>query len=254
MSYILKYLTKRQKSKFIYVFFLLLFFICNFLYAKREEVSFESFDNTRFTAFFEEPSSRSFVVLIHDYSETADDWGEVMKLLAKRGYGYFAYNLRKFDEKKERVNRKLKPQKEGVKRINWMKDLEAAMSFLELNKKVKKNEIIFVGSGLGANLSLKYASMNADVKFVILISPGLNYQGVSTAMAIQNYGNRPLMFIASVKDTDSYDTCLDYMGYLSRNSDINTIYLSGSKRGIRILNRSTMKNFLTWMDKMDERY
>jgi pimeloyl-ACP methyl ester carboxylesterase len=63
-----------------------------------------------------------------------------------------------------------------------------------------------VGASIGANMALRLGAERPDVVGVALLSPGLEYRGVTTADQLVVYGDRPLLLVASEDDPYSADS------------------------------------------------
>lgn len=59
-----------------------------------------------------------------------------------------------------------------------------------------------IGASIGSTIALNYAADNSDVKKVIMLSPGLEYKGVSIGEANSHY-TRPLYVVVSQEDSYS---------------------------------------------------
>lgn len=57
-----------------------------------------------------------------------------------------------------------------------------------------------VGGSIGANLALFTAYQKSDVRTVVLLSPGLTYNNADLEGAMSEYGDRPLLIVASNDD------------------------------------------------------
>lgn len=84
-------------------------------------------------------------------------------------------------------------------------DLQAAYEYLKADPSVNFNQISLVGASIGANLSLNFAANQFEVYRLVLISPGLDYRGVTTNKAIELYNDRPIFLISAKDDEDSYN-------------------------------------------------
>ena len=86
-------------------------------------------------------------------------------------------------------------------------DVKAAKQFLITNKNANPNNISIVGASIGANVAINYAAMDPTIKSVVLLSPGLNYRGVSTEEAITKYKNNNSVYIAATEgDSEAADS------------------------------------------------
>ena len=61
------------------------------------------------------------------------------------------------------------------------------------------NNIAIVGASIGANVALNYAASDPLIKAVVLLSPGLNYKGVTTSDTIKQYKG-PIYIATAGKD------------------------------------------------------
>lgn len=78
-------------------------------------------------------------------------------------------------------------------------DVKAGKHFLVTQKNIGPNVIAIVGASIGANVALKYAASDPSIRTVVLLSPGLNYMGVTTSDSIRKYSN-PIYIAAGGKD------------------------------------------------------
>ena len=80
-------------------------------------------------------------------------------------------------------------------------DLLRAWDFFVNQQEVDGAKTAVIGASIGANMGLKTAVNLPAINTAILLSPGLDYRGVTTADQIPLYGNRPLFIIASNEDS-----------------------------------------------------
>ncbi len=89
-------------------------------------------------------------------------------------------------------------------------DVEAAVKFLE-EQGVKKENLGIIGASIGANYALQFAAKNPQIKFIVLLSPGLDYHGVKTIEGIKTLAEtdvKILIYSSSTdEDTVSYKSC-----------------------------------------------
>ena len=87
--------------------------------------------------------------------------------------------------------------------IDWQKaaaDVRLVWREFGRREEVDEARTALLGASMGANLALVAASSEPGIKTVVLISPGLEYNGVGTLEAIGAYGPRPIMLIGSKSD------------------------------------------------------
>ena len=88
-------------------------------------------------------------------------------------------------------------------------DIEAGVEFLKeaLRQSSGESELYLGGASIGANLALQYLAEHADAKAALLLSPGLDYRGVTTESAARSLKpGQSVYYIASRDDQYSADT------------------------------------------------
>jgi dienelactone hydrolase len=82
-------------------------------------------------------------------------------------------------------------------------DAAGAYAWLASRSEIDPARIGLVGASIGANLALNFAAGEPAVKTLVLLSPGLNYRGVTTEDAMTAYGRRPVMLVSSAEDREA---------------------------------------------------
>ncbi len=118
------------------------------------------------------PLSRA-VLLVHMLGRRKEDWISLATRLRQAGYGVLAIDLRE-------------QGRTGAPEL--LADLRAGFDFLRAEKKVDAARIGLVGASIGANAALNLAAQEPLVRLTALLSPGLNYRGVTTEPALRDYG------------------------------------------------------------------
>ncbi len=132
------------------------------------------------------------IILLHMLRRTRTDWDTIAKWLQKNGYSVIAIDSRGH----------------GLSTGNWeqfteedfnkMKlDVAAAKSVLENAAKADVKRLAIIGASIGANTAMNYGAEDADVKTVVLLSPGLEYRGVKIS---DTRFNKPFLVVASKED------------------------------------------------------
>lgn len=112
------------------------------------------------------------------------------------------------------------------------RDVAASVSWLRSQGAQK---IALVGASIGANLALRAAADDAGINTVVLLSPGLDYKGISTRDALERYGKRPLLIIASSEDNYSARSSTNLDSLASGAHQL--LMLSNAGHGTTMLNR-----------------
>lgn len=93
--------------------------------------------------------------------------------------------------------------------VNWptaVDDVKLVIADLMAMDEVDGQRIGVLGASIGANVVLNAAADVPEVSSVVLLSPGLDYAGLTTPDALARYGERPLLIAASDGDTYAADS------------------------------------------------
>ena len=82
----------------------------------------------------------------------------------------------------------------------WPRDVAAAVGYLASRPDVRRSAIGVAGASLGASLAALEAAGDPRVRAIALVSPSLDYRGVRIETAVRQLGDRPVLFIASLRD------------------------------------------------------
>ena len=168
---------------------LLLFVACG--EAATRPVTFGSSSGRTVTGLFTDADRRpaSAVVLVPMLGRPKDDWQVVAERLAAAGIHALAIDL-------PSLGLPADPQE----LLDWHADVRAAVGFLASRDDVRPGAVGLAGASLGANLVAVAAAADPSVRSIALVSPSLEYRGVRIEGALQQYGARQALFLASVQD------------------------------------------------------
>ena len=132
---------------------------------------------------------------------TRSDWADFALALAQTGYAVLAIDLRGHGESTREAGswREFTPADFRA----MVMDVEAAHEYLRDTPRADGGRIAVIGASIGANVALLYGGRDSSVKTLVLLSPGLDYRGVTTAEAMKTYGGRPVLIAASREDAYS---------------------------------------------------
>ena len=182
------------------------------------------------------PSNVTFVLLHMLGSDQSSYDSFVQKILEQnnnvvtfdfRGHGASQGNWKTFSDKDfEKMQNDLNAVIATAKRTN-----------------VSTDHLVLIGASIGANIALLHAVKDPDVQFVIMLSPGLNYRGITINQSIEEYGDRAFEFVASKGDTYSYDTSR-YIMDLTVSKKASFRSFEGNAHGTDLLTDKLMKDIL----------
>jgi dienelactone hydrolase len=75
--------------------------------------------------------------------------------------------------------------------------------YLAARADIDESRTAIIGASIGANMALVTADSRLDINGIVLLSPGRSYFGVTTEDRIVDYGERPVLIVASEEDTEA---------------------------------------------------
>ena len=165
-----------------------------------EVVQFNTPDNWTLTGFYFKPIGpiNKSVVLLHQLDADKSSWGDLPSTLQYSGIGVLVVDARghgdSFINGRKRSYSTFGPD-DFLKMVD---DGEAFASFFRERR--PDDRVYFIGASIGANVALDYAVRDGNVSGVVMLSPGIDYRGITTIPQISSYGNRPLLLLASKGD------------------------------------------------------
>jgi|SRR5687768_13312322 len=82
----------------------------------------------------------------------------------------------------------------------WHTVISGTVGYLVGRPDVRPYAIGVAGASLGANLAVIAAAADPRIRSLALVSPSLDYRGVRIEAAMKQYGDRPALLLASLKD------------------------------------------------------
>ena len=129
------------------------------------------------------------VVLVPMLGRSRDDWDGAIESFAQANITALAIDL---------PSGTLPPDEKAL--AAWHTAIGAALDYLIVRPDVRASAIGVVGASLGATLATLAAAEDPRVRSLALLSPSLDYRGVSIAGPLKAYGERPALLVASRGD------------------------------------------------------
>ena len=226
-----------------------------------ERVVFTSEDGVLLVGSYYKPrigtsNSTPSVILLHMLGMDRSTWDKFAQELSQNGYAVLSVDLRGHGESIKQANHTISYQSFMPKNFkNMTLDVKAAKKYLIEGRKANPNQISIIGASIGANLALNYAASDHSIKSVILLSPGLNYRGISTLDAIMKYKN-PIYIVTAEDDSESAKdskilcekiTCAENLKIFEKTNVHGTDMLSD-----KIIGSKLQSIILSWLDSTFE--
>lgn len=137
------------------------------------------------------------VILLHMLGSDRRAWTEtgLVDALAGAGYAVLAVDMRGHGETGG-----------AAEWVLAAEDLALVWDAFAARDDVDETRTAVVGGSIGANMALRLAADRPAVRAAVLLSPGLDYRGVTTEDQMAHYGARPILLVASEDDPYSADT------------------------------------------------
>ena len=241
---------------FIVQMFFLLFILSVKAGAEPMKVLFYATDGAKIVGSYQPPakSSGEVFVLLHGLGSNKEEWNYFETKLTEKGFGFFAYDMRGHGEsvsKKDGTTLDYQTFGKPSPGSNWNKmvdDLAKAVNFLITNEKLKRNQIGLIGASIGANVSLIYGSSYNHVGTIVLLSPGLSYQGLETLDYIKAYKKGKIAVAASPQDNYAFRSS-EILFKKIRNNPQAKFIETESGHGVNMFDGEFDKELIAWLAK-----
>jgi dienelactone hydrolase len=184
------------------------------------------------------------VVLLHGYGLARDEWSTFAPLLQEMGIASLAIDMRGHGESTRRLtaNGPVLVDFKSFTVQDFQKmllDVNGAVDWLTEQPGVDNQRVGIVGSDFGANIALRYALFNGDLKTIVLFSPLLDYRGVRADDVMKRLGPVPLRIFVSREDPYSFEPCKQLMAIRKEaghtRDDKELTVCTGAQRGTAML-------------------
>lgn len=152
-----------------------------------QRVTFETIDRVHIVGeWVPATTTLGAAILLHMMPETRQSWAPFQALLAQKGIASLAIDLRGHGESTESEEGRLQYQKftDEQHALSW-NDVQGAFDWVRSHQ-IEKKLIGLVGASIGANLALQFLAEEPQIPGAILLSPGMDYHGVSIAEAAEH--------------------------------------------------------------------
>jgi alpha-beta hydrolase superfamily lysophospholipase len=216
-----------------------------------EEITFITEDGVKISGNYFKPKKEHAPVflLLHMMPSTKESWNSFATHLQEKGFAALAIDLRGHGNSTDKNGLKLdyKDFKDHEHRDS-MKDIAAAKEFLAGQANVDISGMAIAGASIGANLALWQASIDKDVKILILLSAGLNYRGIQAAQLAPGYSGR-VYILASVGDTNAAKSSRDLFDIFSGDKELKIIQGNSHGTNMFISEPELIDKLLEWTSR-----
>ncbi len=180
------------------------------------------------------------VILLHMLGGDRQDWDDVglTNALVENGFVALGVDLRGHGETGSTIDWQLAPE-----------DLQRVWDHFTSLDLVDAQRTAVIGASIGGNLALITGTNQPAIQTVILLSPGLDYRGVTTEDSLLNYGSRPILIVASEEDVYAADSSRTLAALAQGESQLEMF--NGAGHGTRMFSTQPelTQLILTWLAK-----
>ena len=192
----------------------------------------------------------SGVVLVHDKGGNAGQWNGFARRLQRSGIAAIAFDMRGHGASSGPDGQPVSLR--DFTPHDWLQaiyDIQAARNALPAHG-IDPDNLAVVGAGMGANLAAHYAAQDETIQALVLVSPGLEYDGVTIRRAFEAYDLRPSLLVATEGDTYAASSAHTLKRNASTFCDLREY--PGGTRGMDIIQSlaSAREEIVFWLESM----
>ena len=190
------------------------------------------------------------LILVHRQGASAAHWEPLAVRAQQSGYLVVALNLRghvgSFDPSGQPMDYK------QFTEADWQKvllDIDAGKKAL-LDAGADPVNLFIVGEGLGASLALQYVTGDPEIQGLVMISPGLDYQGIAAEPLVAELARRPTLLVWAEGDAYAASSGSTLKGIAPGHLEVHSY--PGTAHGTDLFATSpqSMGQIVVWLDQM----
>jgi alpha-beta hydrolase superfamily lysophospholipase len=229
----------------------------NLAQAASKPVTWATPDGVRIVGIYSVPKEASgrVWILLHGLGSNKQEWLPFTRRLTAAGEGFLIYDARGHGDSNQMSNgrpidyREFRTAGPGSQWDTMIADVGSAVQFLQGKESIPVKRIGLGGASLGANVAISYASEQTEIPAVFLLSPGLQYAGVTSEQPFKKFAPRPV-FAAATRGDVYASMSVQQLAGMRSDFACKVIDAPGSAHGVNMLNDSFSKTLLEWMKQV----
>jgi dienelactone hydrolase len=171
-----------------------------------------------------QPGKSRTVVLLHMLGRNRSDWDAMARRLWGAGFSVLAPDFRGHGESNRLGNKRLDYTDFNARDWKMLPgDVTTILDWVVKQPGADPDRLALVGASIGANTALLVGAGDKRVCTLVLLSPGLDYHGLKTERAVEQYGTRSIFLLASADDEYSAST-VKRLGSLARGRNALKVF------------------------------
>jgi esterase/lipase len=201
-------------------------------------------DGMKIIGSLQQAKTNKAIIFLHQLNSSKEEFDFFAEKMNSKGFTVLSIDLRGHGESHFKNSENFYWQNFAVQDFLRMKnDVVAAYNYLK--NELNLTEIYLVGASIGANTALNFSAEN-EVKALVLLSPSLDYKGITTSNSAQLISIP--VFIACSKEDSSFDSCKELIELISSEKEFKE--LRGSKHGVKLLEDEYLEaDLIEWIEE-----
>jgi len=177
-------------------------------------------------------------LLLHQNGSDKSQWTALIPALQGADYAVLAVDQRGFGETGGAADRSL-----------WDGDTASMMAWLRSQPGIAPDQVVLIGTSIGANLSLRLCATDSACKVVVALSPGLNFLDVPTEDSMKALKGKSILLVAGQLDSQSSDAVKQLALDASTDNNLMTrLYANSSQHGRDLFQNGDLNSIiLQWL-------
>ncbi len=186
------------------------------LVAPAANVQFAASDGFKLTADYYAPEAvevegksappAPLAILLHMYRSDRSAWAPLAEKLREAGFAVVAVDMRGHGDSAAGDSRERVMARDPKIFAEMRLDAEAAYGWAVKQPGVDPSRVVLVGASVGCSVALRTAAADPSVDALVLMTPGLNYLGLDSAVDIEKVEGRAILMLATEGEREAADT------------------------------------------------
>jgi alpha-beta hydrolase superfamily lysophospholipase len=199
--------------------------------------------------YFDTTNPKGWIVYLHMMPATKESYTALAQKFQSEGFSGIAIDFRGHGDSQDGPDGYVNfNDSQHQSKIN---DVKAAVDFC-LDRGTIPIKVSLVGSSIGANLALDYLVQNDSVNKAVLLSPGLDYRGITTKNLITKLTIGKSVFMIGSEDDNYVVECVNELyGLVPEGVTKEKIILKDAGHGTTMIERhpETMEEIINFVKK-----
>lgn len=190
------------------------------------------------------------LLLVHGRGTERGEWTGFARDAQREGYMSLAIDLRGHGESAMQDARRVTYQ--SFLEEEWADavfDVDAAFTAL-LEQGADPANIAIIGTDLGATLALRHGAKNDAIQAAVLLSPGLDHEGMKLLDALESFAPRPLLVVTTENDAYASMSAREIIDAAPASAELREYYGSAHGTNILIVSKQATGQILTFLNSV----